>query len=104
MEHIPSWLFNSLIYLGAAVLAVDPRVKVDPIEVGEEGDKIPEAKPIPEREQKMLEAFDVYIKYVKDPKDDELVGMKFLKANMYRRYNHFDEAIPLFEEIGRAHV
>jgi len=80
-------------------LAVDPRVKVDPIEVGEEGDKIPEAKPIPEREQKMLEAFDVYIKYVKDPKDDELVGMKFLKANMYRRYNHFDEAIPLFEDI-----
>ena len=80
-------------------LAVDPRVKVNPITVGEEGDKIPEAKPIPDREQKMLEAFDIYIKYVKDPKDDELVGMKFLKANMYRRYNHFDEAIPLFEDI-----
>ncbi|MEZ4399400.1 MAG: tetratricopeptide repeat protein [Kofleriaceae bacterium] len=80
-------------------LAVDPRVKVDPIEVGTEGDKIPEAKPIPENEAKMLDAFDVYIKYVKDPKDDELVSMKFLKANLYRRYNHFDEAIPLFEDI-----
>ena len=84
-------------------LAVDPRVKVDPVEVGEEGDKIPEAKPIPENESKMLDAFDVYIKYVKDPNDDELVGMKFLKANMYRRFNHFDEAIPLFEDIIKNH-
>jgi TolA-binding protein len=84
-------------------LAVDPRVKVDPVEVGEESDKIPEAKPIPEREQKMLDAFDIYIKYIKDPKDDELVGMKFLKANMYRRYHHYDEAVPLFEDIIKNH-
>src|SRR5262249_6253625 len=31
--------------------------------------------------------------------DPELVGMKFLKANMYRRYNHFDEAVPMFQDI-----
>ena len=51
----------------------------------------------------MLAAFDIYINYIKDPKDDELVGMKFLKANIYRRYNHFDKAIPLFEDILDKH-
>jgi tetratricopeptide (TPR) repeat protein len=51
----------------------------------------------------MLAAFDIYINYIKDPKDDELVGMKFLKANIYRRYNHFDQAIPLFLDIIEKH-
>ena len=52
----------------------------------------------------MLAAFDIYINYIKDPKDEELVGMKFLKANIYRRYNHFDEAIPMFEDILTTHA
>jgi len=82
-------------------LAVDPRVKVTPLEFKEDmkETKLPDPKPIPEREQKMLDAFDIYIKYIKDPNDEELVGMKFLKANMYRRYNHFEEAIPMFDDI-----
>ena len=84
-------------------LAVDPRVKAPPPDLDPKGGKIPEPQPIPEKEQKMLAAFDVYIKYIKDPKDDELVGMKFLKANIYRRYNHFDEALPIFEDIYRNH-
>ncbi len=29
--------------------------------------------------------------------------MKFLKANIYRRYNHFDEAIPIFQDILDHH-
>jgi tetratricopeptide (TPR) repeat protein len=87
-------------------LNVDPRVrnqadKVD--ESGKEYDKVPEPKPIPEKEERMLSAFDVYINYIKDPKDDELVGMKFLKANIYRRYNHFDKAVPLFLDILENH-
>ncbi|MGE0871215.1 MAG: tetratricopeptide repeat protein [Kofleriaceae bacterium] len=87
-------------------LNVDPRIKqqADKVEdIGKEYEKIPEPKPIPEREQKMLAAFDIYINYIKDPKDDELVGMKFLKANIYRRYNQFDKAIPLFNEILDKH-
>ncbi|HET9624734.1 MAG TPA: tetratricopeptide repeat protein [Kofleriaceae bacterium] len=83
-------------------LNVDPRVKTVATE-----DKPSDAKagpqPIPEREQKMLAAFDIYINYIKDPKDDELVGMKFLKANIYRRFNHFDEAIPVFLDILEHH-
>ena len=90
-------------------LNVDPRIKEKLADIDKAADKekkedkIPEPKPIPEREKKMLEAFDVYIKYIKDPKDEELVGMKFLKANIYRRYNHFDVAIPGFLEIIDKH-
>jgi len=85
-------------------LNVDPRVKQQAeIEDKKDYDKKPEPKPIPEREEKMLKAFDIYINYIKDPKDDELVGMKFLKANIYRRYNHFDEAIPIFMDILDKH-
>jgi tetratricopeptide (TPR) repeat protein len=64
---------------------------------------VPKPRPIPEREQKMLAAFDLYITYIRDPKDDELIGMKFLKANVYRRYDHHDRAIPLFLEILEQH-
>jgi tetratricopeptide (TPR) repeat protein len=86
-------------------LNVDPRAKQQ-AEIDDKASSnktINEPKPIPEREQKMLAAFDIYIQYIKDPKDDELVGMKFLKANMYRRYNQFDVAIPLFIEILDKH-
>ncbi|TMQ04372.1 MAG: tetratricopeptide repeat protein, partial [Deltaproteobacteria bacterium] len=83
-------------------LNVDPRVKQQA-----DMDKATDAKatpqPIPEREKKMLDAFDIYINYIKDPKDDELVGMKFLKANIYRRYYHYDEAIPIFLDIIDHH-
>jgi len=90
-------------------LNVDPRQK-EKVEIDEKqsekdkkDEKLPEKKEIPAREQKMLAAFDIYITYIKDPKDDELVGMKFLKANIYRRYNQFDVAIPLFMEIIDKH-
>jgi TolA-binding protein len=85
-------------------LNVDPRAKQQ-VEDEEKGaDKKPgPPKEIPAREKKMLEAFDIYINYIKDPKDDELVGMKFLKANIYRRYNHFDEAFPIFLDILEHH-
>lgn len=87
-------------------LNVDPRAKQQ-AEIDEKSDKadkdIQKPKDIPDREQKMLAAFDIYINYIKDPKDDELVGMKFLKANIYRRYNQWDKALPLFQEILDKH-
>jgi tetratricopeptide (TPR) repeat protein len=83
-------------------LNVDPRVKVQ-ADMDKVNDTKAAPQPIPEREQKMLAAFDIYINYVKDPKDDDLVGMKFLKANTYRRYNHYDKAIPLFLDIIEKH-
>jgi TolA-binding protein len=83
-------------------LNVDPRAKQQ-ADMDNKADKKAEPKPIPEREQKMLAAFDIYINYIKDPKDDDLVAMKFTKANIYRRYNHFEEAIPIFMDILEHH-
>jgi tetratricopeptide (TPR) repeat protein len=86
-------------------LNVDPRAmsQAESEDDPKDNDKIPQPKPIPEREQKMLAAFDVYIDYIKDPKDAELVGMKFLKARTYRNYNQFDKATPIFEDILDHH-
>jgi len=85
-------------------LNVDPRAKQ---QVADEdpktADKAIAKAEIPPREQKMLAAFDIYINYIKDPKDDELVGMKFMKANIYRRYGHYDEALPIFQDILDHH-
>jgi tetratricopeptide (TPR) repeat protein len=83
-------------------LNVDPRAK-QVADMDNPTDKDAQPKPIPEREQKMLAAFDIYINYIKDPKDDDLVAMKFVKANTYRRYNHYDEAIPIFLDILDHH-
>ena len=96
----------------AAVLAwknaldVTPELKpqADNVEaIDNHFDKVPAPKPIPARDAKMIAAFDVYIQYIKDPKDDDLVGMKFLKANLYRRYHHYDKALPLFVDILNNH-
>jgi tetratricopeptide (TPR) repeat protein len=83
-------------------LNVDPRAKQQ-ADMDAKIDKKAEPKPIPEREQKMLSAFDIYINYIKDPKDDDLVAMKFTKANIYRRYNHYEDAIPIFMDILEHH-
>lgn len=85
-------------------LAVDPRTRAPPIDDGKNDGKVPEKEEIPDRQMKMIEAFDIYINYVKDPKDDELVMMKFLKARIYWRYNHYDKAIPLFEDVVENHL
>jgi TolA-binding protein len=85
-------------------LAVDPATRTPPPPSEEDLAKLPPPQEIPAREQKMIEAFDIYIEYVKDPKDDELVMMKFLKARIYWRYNQFDTAIPMFEDIVQNHL
>lgn len=82
-------------------LAVDPRTKIKETEFDEKDDnsKPPVPKPIGEREQKMIAAFDIYIKYIKDPNDEELVMMKFLKARIFWTHDHLDESLPQFQEI-----
>jgi tetratricopeptide (TPR) repeat protein len=64
-----------------------------------------DAKPgeIPERDRKMLAAFDLYLSTVKDPKDDELVRIEFTKGNVLRRYGRYDQAIPIFKDLVAKH-
>ncbi len=59
------------------------------------------AQKIPEYQQKMIGAFDTYIKYV--PNSPEMVTIKYRKARIYYDYNHFDEAIKLFQDVVDHH-
>jgi outer membrane protein assembly factor BamD (BamD/ComL family) len=83
---------------------VDPRPKVQAGPIDDQAyEAVPRPRPIPERERKMIAAFDLYITYVRNPDDDELVRIKFAKANVYRRYDQYDLAIPLFTEVLAKH-
>lgn len=55
-------------------------------------------KPIPEKQLKMLEAFDTYIQYV--PDSPELPIIKYRRARVYYEFNHIDKAIPLFKDLA----
>ncbi len=87
----------------AAILAwknalnVDPRVR-PAMPPKSDVDAKPAPKPLPEREQKLVAAFDRYIVYV-DPADAEVPGVLFLKANLYRRYDQLELAIPIFRSL-----
>ncbi len=59
-------------------------------------------KTIPDRQAKMLEAFDTYIRYV--PESKELVTIKYRRARVFYEYNHFEEAIPLFKDIAENYT
>jgi tetratricopeptide (TPR) repeat protein len=80
-------------------LSIDPKDTEDPKVEDKDYAAAPKPDDIPEKQQKMIAAFDLYIKYVTDPKDEELIAMKFIKGRTFWRYKHFDEAIVLFEEI-----
>jgi tetratricopeptide (TPR) repeat protein len=56
---------------------------------------------IPEKKQKLLDAFTLYIQYV--PNAPELVQIKYNRARIYYEYNHFAEAAPMFDDIATNH-
>ena len=87
-------------------LDVDPRsnVKVEDPDERDEDSPLPKPKKISERQQKMLDAFDIYLEYIKDPKDEERVTMKFLKGRVYWRHYQFDKSDPIFEDIVANHL
>ena len=52
-----------------------------------------------EPERKMLEAYDIYQKYVKDKKDKELPKIQYHRVKLMMEHNKFDEAYPLLQEV-----
>jgi hypothetical protein len=51
----------------------------------------------------LLAAYDLYLKYVTDPKDAERVDVMFHKAALLRRFDHLEQALPIFEQIIAKH-
>jgi len=90
----------------AAVLAWKNALNIDDSGEGVDKDKGSQKdlspRPIPEYQKKMIGAFDTYIKYVPDA--PELVTIKYRKARIFYEYNHFDEAIKLFQDLVDKHV
>ncbi|HVU53071.1 MAG TPA: tetratricopeptide repeat protein [Polyangia bacterium] len=78
-------------------------VENDRKEKKEGGKEITKLEPmkIPEYQQKMINAFDTYLKYVPDAK--ETVTIMYRRARIFYEYNHFAEAAPLFQEIVDKH-
>ena len=58
-------------------------------------------KPIPEKIQKMMDAFDTYIQYVPDA--PELPTIKYRRARIFFEHNMFDKATPLFKDLAENH-
>ncbi len=83
-------------------LAVDPHTRPAPPD-DTAYTTIPQPRPLPEREQKLLAAYDGYLAHVKDPKDAERVDVQFLKADLLRRFDHLTEATALFQDLLAHH-
>jgi len=80
-------------------LDVDPRVRdkqFDP-----DFDRVPTAQEITSRDQRMIHLLEVVARFVTDA--DELAGLSFLRANIWRRYNRFDKALPIFLDLLDHH-
>jgi TolA-binding protein len=58
-------------------------------------------KAIPEKEKKMIAAFDTYIRFV--PDSPELVQIMYRKGRIYYNYNHYNEAVDMFSKIALKH-
>ncbi|MGA9525517.1 MAG: tetratricopeptide repeat protein [Myxococcaceae bacterium] len=56
---------------------------------------------IPSLKKQLLEASERYLKYV--PNGDKKVEIAFKAANIYYRYNHFDEAVKRFADVAENH-
>jgi tetratricopeptide (TPR) repeat protein len=76
-------------------LAVD--VSTDVTEVSDAEVQKPE--PIPEKEKKMMEAFQVYLTYITDKKDDERTQILFFTGRLYWRHRHYDEAVKYLSQV-----
>lgn len=52
-----------------------------------------------DQEAQMLGSYDVYQKYVKDPKDKELPKIQYHRAKLMMNHNRFDDAKPVLIEL-----
>jgi cellulose synthase operon protein C len=86
----------------ATVIAIINSLAVDPNADRPDGKATDDdSKPVEltDKEKKMIQAFDVYLSYVKSAQDEERTVILFLKCRMYFKHNLFDQAVPLCGEI-----
>jgi TolA-binding protein len=92
------WLTNAAYN---AVLAYDEVVKAAEEKGAVKAPEVADIKKpvtIAEPKKSLLDACERYLKYL--PKGDKRVEIAFKAANIYYRYNHFEEAVKRFSEIA----
>jgi hypothetical protein len=93
----------------AAVLAAvnsalaDPRAAVELPPVLTAPAAIVKPQPIPERDQKVLAAFERYRRSVTDPASTERIEMAVYHAALLRRWAHHADALPLLADVVDHH-
>ena len=74
-------------------------------EAGSEGDTTPNSVPpkkvLTQEEQNLIKACERYIKY--NPEGESVVKVKYSAARLYFDKNHFESAVPRFEDIVQNH-
>jgi TolA-binding protein len=55
--------------------------------------------PYTDDESAMLSAYDIYQKYIKDAKDQELPKIQYHRVKLMMEHNKFDEAKPILQEL-----
>lgn len=55
--------------------------------------------PYTDKEEGMLTSYDVYQKYIKDPKDKELPKIEYHRAKLMMEHNRFEEAKPVLKTL-----
>ncbi len=96
--HLEEAAYAAVLALDNAQLA-DPRAEVKQDDV----DRAPKPVAIPDRERRLVEAIERYFTAVKLPKAAILVDLRFVEANVYRRHDHLDEAVPRLEWLVEHH-
>jgi tetratricopeptide (TPR) repeat protein len=82
-------------------MTVDPRVREKPpSKFDPDPDRIPVPQELTPRDQRMLRVLDVAARF---ETAEDRVALVFMRANLLRRYDQLDKAIPIFLEIIASH-
>jgi TolA-binding protein len=93
-KWLPNASYNAILAYDEVVKAAEEKGAVKAPETTD----IKKKQQIVEPKKGLLEACERYLKYL--PKGDKRVEISFKAANIYYRYNHFDEAVKRFSEIA----
>lgn len=90
--------YNAVLAYDEVVKAAEEKGTLKPPDTSDMKKKLA----IPEPRKGLLDACERYLKYL--PKGDKRVEISFKAANLYYRYNHFEDAVARFSDIALNHA
>jgi TolA-binding protein len=96
-KWLPNAAYNAVLAYDEVVKAAEEKGAAKAPETTDIKKKVEIAEP----KKSLLDACERYLKYL--PKGEKRVEIAFKAANIYYRYNHFDEAVQRFSQIALEH-